>query len=443
MLSGMASSVDDVQNEILLECAGDSSRESGIMDSVLGDEIVEGNLPSEQETKNDDDFVGSGPAEDIEAAGQSTDKEQQKEDGEGESLCFIEGVSNAVVKEVRSSVKKQHGFDAGSSQQRRREHVLQLQRQRRDEILDKIRQLEDSAYSDSETEDEMDFVATVRKTSGHPTTLENISENTSGESMDTATTSTKSHRSIKKNRANNLNKRKRHRKPPCRVMLSEWLLERPEDFEEMWIGALCPVGKRCVVVATRGKTKIFSRTDEYLGSYKSLLPGGCAYYYGDTNVNRYRGVTILDCVWSQLSETFYVLDLICWNSHSCVNCDTDYRQFFLHSKFSENLELLERSKLNPFPFKPLPYFAAREMPLVMASSVLFPECVDGILLMHRETFYIPDTNPLCLWILPSQVEATLGVYVSPDLLARQGKVKNLNSRLKQIKDAKEMEINEG
>lgn len=33
-------------------------------------------------------------------------------------------------------------------------------------------------------------------------------------------------------------------------MFSEWLEEEPEDFETNWILVICPVGKRCLVVAS-------------------------------------------------------------------------------------------------------------------------------------------------------------------------------------------------
>ena len=33
-------------------------------------------------------------------------------------------------------------------------------------------------------------------------------------------------------------------------MLSEWLEEAPFDFETNWIMVLCPVGKRCLIVAS-------------------------------------------------------------------------------------------------------------------------------------------------------------------------------------------------
>jgi len=34
-------------------------------------------------------------------------------------------------------------------------------------------------------------------------------------------------------------------------MYSEWLVEVPEDFAQEWLTVICPVGKRCLVVASR------------------------------------------------------------------------------------------------------------------------------------------------------------------------------------------------
>lgn len=35
------------------------------------------------------------------------------------------------------------------------------------------------------------------------------------------------------------------------IMLSEWLVEVPDDFENNWLALPCPPGKRCLVVASR------------------------------------------------------------------------------------------------------------------------------------------------------------------------------------------------
>lgn len=34
-------------------------------------------------------------------------------------------------------------------------------------------------------------------------------------------------------------------------MYSEWLVEVPDDFMENYLTVVCPVGKRCLVIASR------------------------------------------------------------------------------------------------------------------------------------------------------------------------------------------------
>lgn len=35
------------------------------------------------------------------------------------------------------------------------------------------------------------------------------------------------------------------------LMLSEWMIERPEDFEDNWLALACPKGIRVLLVATK------------------------------------------------------------------------------------------------------------------------------------------------------------------------------------------------
>lgn len=34
-------------------------------------------------------------------------------------------------------------------------------------------------------------------------------------------------------------------------MLSEWMIEKPEDFEANWLMVPCPVGKRSLIIASK------------------------------------------------------------------------------------------------------------------------------------------------------------------------------------------------
>jgi hypothetical protein len=76
-------------------------------------------------------------------------------------------------------------------------------------------------------------------------------------------------------------------------MFSEWLDEIPEDFDKNWIMCLCPVGKRCLVVASevkrnlflrinyfnalffqKGSTVIYNKAGKIIYKHRSKLPGG-------------------------------------------------------------------------------------------------------------------------------------------------------------------------
>ncbi len=117
-----------------------------------------------------------------------------------------------------------------------------------------------------------------------------------------------------------------------------------------------------------------------------------------------------------LAVEYLIFKYIC----VCFHFQTEYRQFFLMSKFYENPELLKPSQTNPIPFMPLPFFKAENLPTIMTSIYPpFPDKIDGVLFFHKEAYYIAETNPLCLWIMLSDVPTRLSVDVNPELLTRE------------------------
>lgn len=81
---------------------------------------------------------------------------------------------------------------------------------------------------------------------------------------------------------------------------------------------------------------------------------------------------------------------------------------------------MERHASNPYPFLPLPSFECSNIAEVMMTSLpIFKEKVDGVLLFHKESFYINGVNPLCLWIYLTDMEEKLQISVSPEMVALQ------------------------
>lgn len=118
------------------------------------------------------------------------------------------------------------------------------------------------------------------------------------------------------------------------LMLSEWLVDVPTDFYQEWFMLCCPRGKRTLVIAANGRTSVYSRTGYFMFHFQSSLSGGGRYStkYGVRNKT-----SILDCIYVEGEHRFYVIDVISWNGCTFLDCETEFRFFWLHSRFNEEL----------------------------------------------------------------------------------------------------------
>ncbi|XP_038623053.1 snurportin-1-like [Tachyglossus aculeatus] len=190
------------------------------------------------------------------------------------------------------------------------------------------------------------------------------------------------------------------------LMLSEWLIDVPADLVEKWIMVVCPVGKRVLVVASRGSTAAYTKSGYCFKKFASLLPGGSKDSSGTD-----KDFTILDCIYSEVNQTYYVLDVMCWRGHPIYDCQTDVRFYWMHTKLLEE-GLGEKSKLNPFSFVGLKNFPCTPESLCKVLSTDFPFQVDGLLFYHRAKHYSPGCTPLVGWLRPNMVSDVLGIAVS-------------------------------
>lgn len=115
------------------------------------------------------------------------------------------------------------------------------------------------------------------------------------------------------------------------LMMSEWMIDAPSDFPVKWLLTVCPIGKRVTVVSSHGQTKCYARNGSPFlrQSFPSSLPGGGRGFF--------KGNSILDCIYVDREQTFYVLDLILWNGVSFFGCDTDFRFYWLKTKLEDEV----------------------------------------------------------------------------------------------------------
>ncbi|XP_026284759.1 snurportin-1 isoform X1 [Frankliniella occidentalis] len=193
------------------------------------------------------------------------------------------------------------------------------------------------------------------------------------------------------------------------LMLSEWLVDIPPDLEDNWLIKPCPKGRRMMVVAHKGSTKAYSKAGHFVASFASALP--------NANSSSPQGITILDCIWNMENRTYFVLDVLAWNNLVLLDCETEFRFYWLKTKLDEFPEVQTHSDKNRNAFLALPSYECQEnlMTELMSHNPMFFEGkdpgLDGLLFYHKKNLYEHGSTPLVTWIKPFMMEDVLGIKV--------------------------------
>jgi snurportin-1 len=265
------------------------------------------------------------------------------------------------------------------TQEVRRQRFLELQKQKRFDVSNYVRCIADDVWDDLEADEE--------------DCAEKGGYGNDDDSMDVET----------------VRLRKPGRYYQNQLMLSEWMLEVPENFVDDWLMVPCPVGRRNLVVASNGRTRSYSKSGFLVNNFHSALPGG-------SHVRGRSGMTILDCIYSEADRKYYVLDVMCWG-HPVYDSETEFRFYWMQTKLQETPEVLETSKQNPCRFESLPNFNCSHDSLerVMNNTMNFE--LDGLLFYHKRAHYTFGTTPLVVWLKAYMMPEILGMSVPAQLLA--------------------------
>lgn len=192
-----------------------------------------------------------------------------------------------------------------------------------------------------------------------------------------------------------------------KVQLSEWLRDRPEDLDQ-WVLVPCPKGKRHLVVAASNKTIAYSKTGTVIDIFQSSLQSG-------------RYLTVLDCIYSEETQAFYVLDVLVYHNQEFLLCDAAFRFYWIRSKFDE----FDHGKVhqgNQYPFHHIDradFDHPEEVDGMLSRCPLWEENkpgLDGFLLYHKQAHYTHGKTPLVGWLLPWMIPEMLGYAVHADYL---------------------------
>ncbi|RUS89826.1 hypothetical protein EGW08_002438, partial [Elysia chlorotica] len=183
------------------------------------------------------------------------------------------------------------------------------------------------------------------------------------------------------------------------LMMSESMDNVPPSFAKNWLMIVCPLGSRCLVVASRGYTGAYTKTGYHIISHPSNLPMGNKMFQG-------YGSCVLDCIYCNETDTYYALDLMCWDGQALYDCDTQTRFKLLNEKIREH-DLSRPSPMNPYPLIPLKAFTPTKN-VIHSAVTMAPYVIDGLIFYHKQLPYSPGPTPLMLWItldrLPSKMK---------------------------------------
>ncbi|XP_026410697.1 snurportin-1-like isoform X1 [Papaver somniferum] len=177
------------------------------------------------------------------------------------------------------------------------------------------------------------------------------------------------------------------------LMLPEWMIDIPPRLNHDWYVYARPSGKRCFVVSSDGTTVSRLRNGSILHHFPSVLPNGARTRDNSGSAQSY---CLLDCIFHEHDQTYYVIDMICWKGYSLYDCTAEFRFFWLNSKLVETGACNTPSMYHKYKFSVVPIYDCEQMGLQTAYMGTVPYVKDGLSFYNKHAHYHTGTTPLAL-----------------------------------------------
>lgn len=200
----------------------------------------------------------------------------------------------------------------------------------------------------------------------------------------------------------------KHLKIKNQLMLSEWLKEVPNDIEK-WFLKPCPKGNRVLVIAVDGTTQVFHQYGAFMRRFSSELPGG------RKGGRKWReSLTVLDCVYIPNLDEYYVLDALAYGNQALTECEAEFRFYWIESQISE-LKLDEVTQHNHYVFRVIEKCNCGDNVMLndfLSKYPIWPNNepkLDGFLFYHGEASYVNGETPLVGWLFDFMIPEVFDV----------------------------------
>ncbi|XP_077212222.1 snurportin-1 protein [Tasmannia lanceolata] len=177
------------------------------------------------------------------------------------------------------------------------------------------------------------------------------------------------------------------------LMLPEWMIDVPSYLNRDWYVFARPAGKRCFVVSSNGTTVSRLRNGSVLHHFPSALPNGARTKDISGPAHMF---CILDCIFHDPDQTYYVIDMVCWRGYSLYDCSAEFRFFWLNSKLDETGACKPPSSYHKYRFTAVPIYDCNQMGIQAAYTGCVPYIKDGLLFYYKHAHYQTGNTPLAL-----------------------------------------------
>ncbi|KAB1199901.1 Snurportin-1 [Morella rubra] len=177
------------------------------------------------------------------------------------------------------------------------------------------------------------------------------------------------------------------------LMLPEWMIDVPDQLAQDWYVFARPAGKRCFVVSTNGTTVSRLRNGSILNRFPSALPNGARARDASGSAQSY---SILDCIFHESDQTYYVIDMVCWRGYSLYDCTAEFRFFWLNSKLAETGACDQPSYYHRYRFCLVQVYNCDQAGLSAAYTGAVPYVKDGLIFYNKHAHYQTGNTPLAL-----------------------------------------------
>lgn len=170
-------------------------------------------------------------------------------------------------------------------------------------------------------------------------------------------------------------------------MIPEWMVDVPLDIGTHWFVMARPEGQRCLVVLSQGRVTIRNKSGAVVETLDADKVGWARMMP--------QRESILDCILQK--KILYVVDVLCWGGHELFDCTAEFRMYWKLSTMAQVLQNAQPDVNAQYGIMLLKHHVADPTGILCAwGKEQVPFVRDGLIFLHKSSCYQGGQCPLML-----------------------------------------------